>query len=82
MQEFWMFLENAQYFMTKDTADLTPISCSGSVANTLFREKQHHNQKGGSNATPKLGPVLEVATSYLHGKYGVEIRIVSCEKRQ
>ena len=25
----------------------------------------------------KIGPVLEVATSYLHGKYGVEIRIRS-----
>ena len=28
----------------------------------------------------KIGPVLEVATSYLHGKYGVEIRIWSLNR--
>ena len=28
----------------------------------------------------KIGPVLEVATSYLHGKYGVEIRIMSLNR--
>ena len=40
------------------------------VVNTLFQEKKkHHNQKDGSKGTQKIGPVLEVATSYLHGKY-------------
>ena len=29
---------------------------------------------------PKIGPVLKVATSYLHGKYGVEIRIWSLNR--
>ena len=49
--------------------------------NTLFQEKKkHHNQKDGSKGTPKLGPLLEVATSYLHGKYGVEIRIMSLNR--
>ena len=48
------------------------------VVNTLFQEKkQHHSQKDGSKGTPKFGSVLEVATSYLHGKCGVEIRIWS-----
>ena len=38
------------------------------VVNTLFQEKKkHHNQKDGSKGTPKIGPVVEVATSYLHG---------------
>ena len=50
------------------------------VVNTLFQEKkEHHNQKDGSKGT-QIGPVLEVATSYLHGKYGVEIRIWSVNK--
>ena len=48
------------------------------VVNTLFQgKKEHHNQKAGSKETPKFVPVLEVATSYLHGKHGVEIRIWS-----
>ena len=48
------------------------------VVNTLYQEmKKHHNQK---EETPKLGPVLEVATCCLHGKYGVEIRIMSVNR--
>ena len=37
--------------------------------------KIHQNRKVGSEGKPKLGPVLEVTTCYLQGKYGVEIRI-------
>ena len=36
----------------------------------------HHNQEDGNRET-KFGPVLEVTTSCLYGKYGVEIRIWS-----
>ena len=36
----------------------------------------HHNRKDGSRET-KIGPVLEVTTSYLYGKHGIEIRIWS-----
>ena len=51
------------------------------VVNTLFQEKkQHHNRKDGYKGTPKIGPVLEVRTSYLHGKHGVEIRIMSLSR--
>ena len=51
------------------------------VVSTVFQEtKEHRNQKVGSEGTPKLGPVLEVATCCLHGKYGVEIRIMSLNK--
>ena len=51
------------------------------VVNTLCQEtKRHHNQKDGSKVTPNIGPVLEVATSYWHGKYGVEIRIMSLNR--
>ena len=45
--------------------------------NTLFQGKMdHHNQEDGSRET-KIGPVLEVTTSCLTGKHGVEIRIWS-----
>ena len=46
------------------------------VVNTLFQEMMdHHNRKDGFSE--KIGPVLEVTTSCLCGKHGVEIRIWS-----
>ena len=46
--------------------------------NTHFQEMtEHHNQEDTSKEIPKIGPVMEVTTSYLHGKHGVEIRIMS-----
>ena len=49
------------------------------VVNTLFQEMmKHHNRKDGwIQGNTKIGPVLEVTTSHLHGKHGVEIRIWS-----
>ena len=45
--------------------------------NTLFQEvTDHHNRKDGFRET-KIGSVLEVTTSCLYGKHGVEIRIWS-----
>ena len=42
--------------------------------------QNHLTQKVGFEGTPKLAPVLEVTTSYLQGKYGVEISIESLNK--
>ena len=51
------------------------------VVSTLCQEmKNHLNQKVGFEGTNKIGSVLEVTTSYLQGKYGVEIRIESVNK--
>ena len=50
------------------------------VVNTHFQEKKHVNQKGRIQGNTKRGPVLEVATCRLHGKYGVEIRIWSLNR--
>ena len=48
------------------------------VVNTLFQEMMdHHNRKDGFRETRKIGPVLEVTTSKVYGKHGVEIRIWS-----
>ena len=49
---------------------------------TLPREEGASQPKGWIQGKTKSGPVLEVATSYLHGKYGREIRIWSREQRQ
>ena len=47
---------------------------------TLPREEGASQPKGWIQKGTQIGPVLEVATSYLHGKYGVEIRIWSVNK--
>ena len=52
------------------------------VVSTLCKIKNHLTRKVGFEGIPKLGPVLEVTTSYLHGKYGVEIRIESANKEK
>ena len=48
--------------------------------NTLAREEEASQPKGWIKGNTKIGPVLEVATSYLHGKYDVEIRIWSLNR--
>ena len=53
------------------------------VVNALFTEMMnHHNQEDGARETQKIGPVLEVTTSNLHGKHGVEIRTWSLSGKQ
>ena len=42
--------------------------------------KNHLTRKVGIEGIPKIGPVLEVTTSYLQGKYGVEIKIENVNK--
>ena len=79
---FLSVVENGQYFMTKDTGDLTHFNTVACREYTLPREDEASQPKGWIQRNTKIGPVLEVATSYLHGKYGVEIRNMSFEQRQ
>ena len=49
--------------------------------NTLFQEKKAASQpKGWIQGNTKIGHVLEVAACYLHGKHGVEVRIMSLSR--
>ena len=51
------------------------------VVNTLCQDtKKHDNQKDGSKGTPKFDPYWKLQSVFLHGKYGVEIRIMSTNK--
>ena len=51
---FLSVVENGQYFMTKDTGDLTQFN---TVACGEYKEKnQYHNRKDGSKGTPKMDP--------------------------
>ena len=58
------------------------ISCSGCREYTLPRDEEASQPKGWIRGNTKIGPVLEVATCCLQGKYGVEIRIMSVNRRQ
>ena len=73
-------MENGQYFMTRDAGDLTQFNTVACREYTLPREDSTSQPKGWIQGNTKIGPVLEVATSYLHGKHGVEIRIMSLSR--
>ena len=79
---FLNVVEIGQYFRTKDTADLSQFHAVACREYTLPREREEEasQPKGWIQGNTKIGPVLEVATSYLHGEYGVEIRIWSLNR--
>ena len=67
--EFLSVVEDGQYFMTKDTADLTQFHAVACREYTLPRQEEASQPKGWIQGNTKIGPVLEVATCCLHGKY-------------
>ena len=75
---FLHVVEIGQYFMTKDTAEFSQFTDAVACREyTLPRDEEASQPKGWIQGNTKIGPVVEVATSYLHGEYGVEIRIWS-----
>ena len=74
---FLTTVEVGQYFMTKDTEDFSQFTDSVACREyTLPRDEP----KGWIRGNTKIGPVLEVTTFCLQGKYGVKIRIESMNK--
>ena len=67
--------------MTKDTDEFLqfaePVTCR---EYTLPRDEKSSDPKGWNRGNTKIGPVLEVTTSYLQGKIGVETRVESDNK--
>ena len=75
---FLTTVEVGQYFMTKDTEEFSLFTDSVTCRDTLCQEmKTSSDPKGWIRGNTKIRPVLEVTTSYLQGKNGVEIRILS-----
>ena len=72
---FMRIVEVGRNFMTKDTGDFGQFRAVACREYTLPREAASQ-PKGSIQGNTKIGPVLEVATSYLHGKHGVEVRIM------
>ena len=67
--------------MTKDTAEFSQFTDAVACREyTLPRDEGASQPKGWIQGNTKIGPVLEVAIRYLHGKYGVEIRIMSINR--
>ena len=77
---FLNIVELGQYFMTKDIAEFSQFHAVACREYTLPREEEASQPKGWIQGSKKIGPVLEVTTCYLQGKYGVEIRIESMNK--
>ena len=67
--------------MTKDTAEFSQFTESLACREyTLPRDENSSDPNGWIRGNINIGPVLEVTTCCLHGKYGVEIRIMSTSK--
>ena len=74
---FLCVVEIGQYFMTKDTGDLTQFYAMACREYTLPRDDGSSQPRGWTQGHTKIEPVPEVRTSCLYGKHGVEIRIWS-----
>ena len=78
---FLTTVDVGQYFMTKHTDEF--LQFAEPVASreyTLPRDEKSTDPKGWIRGNTKIGPMLEVTTSYLQGTYGLEIRIESVNK--
>ena len=78
---FLKTVDVGQYFMTTDTEEFSQFTDSVACRQyTLPRDEKSSEPKGWIRGNTKIEPVLEVTTSYLQGKYGVETRIESVNK--
>ena len=74
---FVRVVEVGQYFMTKDTGDFRQFRSVACCEYTLPRDDPASQPKGWIQGNMTIGPVVEVTTSYMCGKHGIEIRIWS-----
>ena len=74
---FMRVVEVGQYFITKDTGAFRQFRSVACREYTLPREDPASQPKGWIQGNMRIGPVLEVTTSFQYGKHGIEIRIWS-----
>ena len=67
-------VEVGQYFMTKDTGDFRQFRAVACREYTPHRDDGSSQPRGWIQGNSRIGPVLEVTTSYQYGKHGIEIR--------
>ena len=68
---------DASFLKTVEVEFAEPVTCR---EYTLPRDEKSTDPKGWIRGNTEVGPVLEVTTCCLQGKYGVEIRIESVNK--
>ena len=66
--------------MTKDTGDFRQFRSVACREYTLPRDDPASQPKGWIQGNTRIGPILEVTTSFQHFKCGIEIRIESVNK--
>ena len=69
---FLNVVESGQCFMTKYTGFLTQFNTAACRECTFKIEEATSQPERWIQGDTKNGPVLEVTTSYLHGKHGIE----------
>ena len=74
---FMRVVEVGQYFVTKNTGSLKQFRSVACREYTLLRDDPASQPKGWIQGNMRIGPVLEVTTSFQHFKYGIEIRVKS-----
>ena len=75
---FIRVVEIGQYFVTRDAGEFQQtVACR---EYTLPRDDKASQPKGWIRGNMRIGPVLEVTTSFQHVKNGIEIRIESVNK--
>ena len=72
-------VEVGQYFVTRNASEflLKTVACR---EYTLLRDDPASEPKGWIRGNMRIGPVLEVTTSFQHFKFGVEVRIQSVKE--
>ena len=74
---FMSVVEVGQCFVTKDTGSFRQFRSVACREYFLLRDDPASQPKGWIQGNMRIGPVLEVTTSFQHFKYGIEIRIWS-----
>ena len=68
-------VEVGQSFITKDTDDFGEFRSVACREYNLPQDDPASQPKGWIQGNMRIGPALEVTTSYMYGKHGIEIRI-------
>ena len=66
-------VEVGQYFVTRNASEFQhTIACR---EYTLLRDDKASQPKRWIRGNTRIGPILEVTTSFQHFKYGIEVRL-------
>ena len=76
---FMSVVEVGQYFVTRNASEflLKTVACR---EYTLPRDDPASEAKGWIQGNTRIGPILEVTTTFQHFKFGVEVRIPSVKE--